>query len=95
MISNVIIFYEPLETVLINMITILMISAKMATIDVLKIKVLWIKGFEVMIFVHDISNKILLHDSNYIVDVVIWPKFGNCNISMWKVILISILLGFD
>ena len=95
MISNVIIFYEPLETVLINMITILMISAKMATIDVLKIKVLWIKGFEVMIFVHDISNKILLHDSNYIVDVVIWPKFGNCNISMRKVILISILLGLD
>ena len=63
MISNVIIFYEPLETVLINMITILMISAKMATIDVLKIKVLWIKGFEVMIFVHDISSKILLYDS--------------------------------
>ena len=33
--------------------------------------------------------------SNYIVDVVMWPKFCNSRISMKKVITISILWGFD
>ena len=42
-------------------------SAKMATLDV-KIKVFWNKGYGVIIFVHDITNKILSLDSNYIVD---------------------------
>ena len=26
------------------------------------------------------TNKILTRNSDYIVSVVIWPKFGNCNI---------------
>ena len=30
-----------------------------------------------MIPVYDITKKILSCDSNYIVDVVMWPKFGN------------------
>ena len=33
-------------------------------------KVLLNKGFDVMIFVHDVTNKILSSNSNYIVDVV-------------------------
>ena len=68
-----------------------MMSAKMATPDLLKIKIFWNKGYDVIIYVHDITNKILSRDSNYIVHVVMWPKFGNSNISMSKVIIISIL----
>ena len=37
------------------------------------------------------SAKILSRDSNYIVFVVMWPKFGNSNISMREVIIISTL----
>ena len=35
-----------------------------------------------MIYIHDVTNKILSHDSNYIVDVVVWPTFGNSSIAM-------------
>ena len=68
------------------MITILMMLAKMATPDLLKTTVFWNKGYDVIIPVHDVSNKILSRDSNYIVDVVIWPKFGSSSISMREVI---------
>ena len=84
-------FLETLRIVLINMVTILMMSAKMATPGLLKIKVFWNKGYDVIISVHDVTNKILSRDSNYIIDVVMWPKFGNCSISMRKVIITSIL----
>ena len=73
------------------MITILMMLAKMATPDLLKTTVFWNKGYDVIIPVHDLSNKILSRDSNYIVDVVIWPKFGSSSISMREVIITSIL----
>ena len=58
-----------------------MMSTKTATPDLLKINVFWNKDY-------DVSNKILLRDSNYIVDVVMWPKFGNFTISMREVIII-------
>ena len=45
-------------------------STKMATLDLLKIKVFRNKGYDVIRFVHDVTNKILLRDSNYIVDLV-------------------------
>ena len=48
-----------------------MMSAKLATPGLLKIKVFENKGHDVIIFVHDAINKILLRDSNYIVDLVI------------------------
>ena len=64
-----------------------MISAKMATPGLLKIKVFWKKGYAV----DDVTNKILSRDSNYIVDVFVRPKFGNCSISMREVITTSIL----
>ena len=35
-----------------------------------------------MVSVHDITNKILSRDSNYIVDVVFWQKFGNSSFSL-------------
>ena len=46
-----------------------MISAKMATPDLLKITVFWNKGYDLIIPVNDVTNKILSRDSNYIVDV--------------------------
>ena len=66
-------------------------SAKMATTILLKIKTFWKKGYDIIIYVHDVTNKILSCDSNYIVDVVMWLKFGNPRISMKEVIIISIL----
>ena len=65
-------------------------SAKLATLGLLKIKVCWNKGYKVVIFVHNVPNKILSRDSNYIVDVAIWRKFGNASISMREVIITSI-----
>ena len=66
-------------------------SAKMATPDLLKITVFWNKGYDVIIPVDDVTNKILSRDSNYIVDVVMWPKFGNSSICIREVIITSIL----
>ena len=72
------------------MVKILMMSAKIVTSGLLKIKVFWNKGYDVIISVHDVTNKILSRDSNYIIDVVMWPKFGNCSVSMRKVIITSV-----
>ena len=56
------------------MVKILMMSAKMATPGLLKITVFWNKGYDVIISVDDVTNKILSRDSNYIVDVFMWPN---------------------
>ena len=77
------------------MVKILMMSAKMATPGLLKITVFWNKGYDVIISVDDVTNKILSRDSNYIVDVFMWPKFGNSSISKREVIIISILWEFE
>ena len=66
-------------------------STKMATLGFLKTKVYWSKGYGAIIFVDDVTNKILSSDSVYIIDVFMWPKFGNSSISMREVIIISIL----
>ena len=84
-----------LKMFLINIATILMRLAKMATLGLLKIKTFWNKVYGVLIYFHDVTNKILSGDSNYIVDVVMWPKFGNSNISIREVIRTSILQGLD
>ena len=68
-----------------------MISAKMASPGLLKITVFWNKGYDIIISVNDITNKILWHDSNHIVDVFMGPRFGNSRISMREVITASIL----
>ena len=72
------------------MVTILMMSAEMATPDLLKIKVFWKKGYDVILSVHDVTNKILSPNSNYNVNVVMWPKFGNSGISVREIIITSI-----
>ena len=72
------------------MVTILMMPAKMAFLGLLKIRVFWNKGYDVKISGHDVTSKFLSHDSNYIIDVVMWPEFGNYH-SMRKVIVDSIL----
>ena len=45
--------------------------------------------------VHDFTNKILSEESNYIVDVVMWPRFGNSSIFIREVIITTVLKGFD
>ena len=64
------------------MVTILMMSAKLATQELLKIKIFWNKGCDVIILDNSVTNKILWRDSNDIVDVVMWLKFGNSSISL-------------
>ena len=68
-----------------------MMSAKLAPPGLLKITAFWNKSYDVIISVDDVTNKILSRDSNYIVDVFMWSKFGNCSISMREVITTSIL----
>ena len=66
-----------------------MMSEKIAT--PLKIKVFLNVVYDVIIYVHYVTSKILSRDSNYIVDMVMWPKFGNSSISMREVTITSIL----
>ena len=68
-----------------------MMSAKMATPGLPKITIFWNKGYDVIISMDYITSKFLSRDSNYIIDALMWPKFGNCSISMKKVITTSIL----
>ena len=70
------------------MVTFLMMSAKMATLGFLKIKVFQIKGYDVIISGYDVTKKV---GSNCIVDLVMRPKFGNSTISMGEVNITSIL----
>ena len=74
---------ESLSVVLINLATILMMLGKLAALDLLIIKVFWNKGYDVIICVNDFTNKILLRDSNYVLDVVMW----------WKLLALSFLWG--
>ena len=53
--------------------------------------VIWNKGYDAIIPVDDVTNKVSSLDSNYIADLFLWPKFGNCSISMREVITTSIL----
>ena len=64
-----------------------MMSAKTATPGLLKINVFWNIGYDLIISANDVTKKFLSRDSNYIVDVVVWPKFDNSSISMREVIV--------
>ena len=77
------------------MVTILMMSAKTANPGLRKTKIFWKKGYDVIILFSGVTSKILSLQSNYIVDVVTWPKFRNPSISMKEVIITSSLEGFD
>ena len=78
------IFFESLKVVLI-----LMMSAKLVTLHLLKIKVSWNNGYAVTISACHVTNKVLSPDSNYIVDVVMWPTFGSFSVSMREAIITS------
>ena len=64
-------FFESWKASLIHMVVILMMQAKLVTLGLLKIKTFWNKGYGVIISAHDVTNRILLRDSNKNVDVVI------------------------
>ena len=72
-----------------------MMSPKLATLDLLKVKVFQNKSYDAIIIVHVVINKILSCDSNYVADVVMWSTFGNSSVSMGKVIIALVLLGLD
>ena len=74
------------------MVTVLMMTAKIATVGVLKIIVFWNKGYDVIICIHDVTKIILLRGSNYTVDVTMWPNSGYSSTSIKEVIITSILL---
>ena len=73
------------------MLAILMMSARLGTPGLYKIKVFWNKSYAVITSALNVTNEILSRDSGYIVDVVMWPKFGNSSISTREVIITSIL----
>ena len=52
------------------MVTILIMSAKMSTLGLLKLKVFSSKGHDVIIFFRELKNKVLLRVSRHIVDMV-------------------------
>ena len=54
-----------------------MMSAKMASARLLKLKIFWNKGYDVIVSVDGVTSRILSSDSNYMVDVIMSPKFGN------------------
>ena len=80
---------------LINITAILIMSKTTTTAGLLKTTAFWNKGYDVILYVYDAINKISLRDSNYIVNVVMWPKFGNSSITMNEITTPLILLGFD
>ena len=73
------------------MATISIMPTEMATLGLLKINEFWNKGYGVIIFVHDVTNKILSRDSMYSMDVVMEPKVGSSSIAIKKAIITSIL----
>ena len=52
------------------MVAIFIMAANLASLDFFKIKIFGNKGYDVIILVHDVTNKILSHDSNNVVDVL-------------------------
>ena len=64
MISNSFNLVESLKTVLVNLVTILMISAKIVTLALLKVKLFSNNSYGVIISDHDVTNETLSCDSN-------------------------------
>ena len=55
---------------LINMVIVLMMSAKLTTLGLFKTKIFLNKGYDIISSVHDVTNKMRLRESIYIVNVV-------------------------
>ena len=65
------------------MVAILIMLEKFSNIDLHIVKVFW-KGI-LKVSVHDVTYETLSPKPNNILDGVMWPKFGNSNISMREV----------
>ena len=63
----------------------------MATLGLRKIKAIWNKGSDVIMFVHEVLHKNLSRDPNYIVVVIMSPKFGSSSVSVTELVITSIL----
>ena len=83
-------FSKSSNAVLKDMVDFFIMSAKLAALGLLKIKIFWNKGYDVIIYVYDVT-KILSLELNYILEVVMWPKFDNSSISMTETIMTSSL----
>ena len=68
-----------------------MMSTKITTVDLFKIKVFWNERYDFVTSVIDVINGDLSRDSNHIMDIVMWPKSGNSSTSMREAIITSIL----
>ena len=68
-----------------------MMSAKLATLGLLKIKAFCNRVYDVIISAYDVMSEILSRGSNYIEEVIMWPKFDNSIISKREVIITSTL----
>ena len=73
------------------MVEFMIILAKLATLGLFKIKIILKKVYDIIIPLYDVTNKTLSRDSNYIIEAVMRPKFGNSSISMREAIITSIL----
>ena len=68
------------------MVTILMMSAKMATLGLVEIRVFWKKGYDVIVFVHDVTKtfyhviQIILYmwscDQSLVTVAYLWEKLS-------------------
>ena len=43
-------------------------------------KVFWYKGYDVIISVPYVISKVLLRDSDFIVNLIVWPKFADSSV---------------
>ena len=65
-------------------------SAELVTPGLLEIKLFQNKGYDIIIFDYNVTKKMSSKDSNYIVYVIMSPKFGNTSISVSEFIVTSI-----
>ena len=85
-------FFESWKIFLINMVTILMMSANMAPLSLLKLKVFWNKGYDAIISVYDVINKIY-HVAQIILQMWSFDQSLVTLVLLWEK-LSSILKGF-
>ena len=64
-------FFESSKIFFINTFTVLVMSAKLATPGLLKVKIFQNKGYDITFLDFNVTSKILSRDSNYIIDVFI------------------------
>ena len=65
----------------------------MATLGLLQTMLFLNNSYDVTVFAYGVANNVLSGDSNYIVDVVMRPKFGNSSVSRRKVTITSFSYG--